>query len=82
MISMRNWQTEMVKSILLIGWLVGLEFKDPVNTIQDISSQTIYLTTLFLGMLNQYLCTFFLQELTTALFKSVEGKMTVKSISS
>ena len=36
--------------------LVGLEFNNPVNTIKVMSSQSVYLTTLFLGSfpLNSY----------------------------
>ena len=31
------------------GWLVGLEFNGRVNNIKVILSQSVYLTTLFLG---------------------------------
>ena len=67
-----QWVTHMKKC-----WLV-LEFNDPVNTVKVISSQLVYLTTLFLGKLRSlsslpYLCTFFRQEQTTARLESAEG---------
>ena len=33
-------------------WLVVLEFNDPVNTIKVMSSQSVYLTIVFLGRLS------------------------------
>ena len=59
--------------------LFRLELNAPV-TVKVMPSQSIYLTTLFLGQLgpqisyNQYLCTFSLQKLTTTLLESVEGR--------
>ena len=68
------------------GWLAGLEFNGPVNTVKVMSSRSVYLTTLFLDWsskleVNQYLCTFICQKLTTAECSSWirgRGRMTVK----
>ena len=53
------------------GMLVGVEFNRSVNTtIKFMLSRSVYLATPFLGiyMVKQYLCTFFLEQLTPALF--------------
>ena len=36
----------------LAGWLVGLEFNSPVNTVKAMSSQSVYLILLFLDRLH------------------------------
>ena len=56
-----------------------LEFYDPVNIIEVMSSRLVNLLTFFLGRLvlsavNQFLCTSFPQKLTIALLESVEGE--------
>ena len=60
---------------------VYLEFNDQVRTIKVMSSQSVYLTTPFLGrliyvvllMVNQYLSTFFPRQLTNALLELAKG---------
>ena len=68
--------------------MVGLEFNGQVKTIKVMSSQSVYLTTLFLDRLiyvvflavNQYLSTFFLRQLTTALLELAKGREWLKKI--
>ena len=61
------------------SWLVCLEFNGPVNTIKVLSSRQFTLphfSWACLGLLevNQYLCIFIFQKLTTAIVESVEGE--------
>ena len=68
--------------------MVGLEFNGQVKAIKVMSSQSVYLTTLFLDRLiyvvllavNQYLSTFFPRQLTTALLELAKGTNWLKKI--
>ena len=68
--------SDLSNGIYAIDWVEVLQ---PHQLIRVMSSQSVYLTTLFLGRLSPLrgwpvLCMFFRQKLTTALLESVEGK--------